>query len=123
MLKVEGGLCFIPAPIAVRLAPTPRITSIPGAPPELLGIALHDGMVVSVLAIGRAAAGMVICQHGGELLGIVGGEVVKTGLFDVVRDQPGVVEHDGVPATTLDVAALYNRVQLGARPARWGGAG
>src|ERR1700678_3554938 len=91
VLRVGGELRFVPAPVAMRVAPAPRLTSVPGAPPELAGIAVHEGAVVPVVAVGEARGDMVVCQHAGELVGIMGGEVVRTGTFDVAPDRPDVV--------------------------------
>ena len=121
MLRVDGALCFVPAAVALRVAPSPRVTAIPGAPPELLGVAPYDGMIVPVIAIGAARREMIVCQHAGEVVGLVGGEVVHTGCFDVVPGRLDVVEYEGQRAPTLDLAAIYGQVQASARPGRWAG--
>jgi hypothetical protein len=120
VLRVAGELRFLPAPLAVRVAPAPRLTAVPGAPPELAGIAVHEGTVLPVLAVGEARGEMVVCQHAGELVGIVGGEVVRTGTFDAAPERPELVMVEGQPVRPLDVATVYTRVQAGARPGRWG---
>jgi hypothetical protein len=120
VLRVAGELRFVPAPVAMRVAPAPRLTSVPGAPPELVGIAVHEGVVVPVVAVGEARGDMVVCQHAGELVGIIGGEVVRTGSFDVVADRPELVLVDGERARPLDIATVYARIQAGNRPGRWG---
>jgi hypothetical protein len=119
VLRVGEALWFVPASMAVHVAPTPRITPIPGAPDDLLGIALHQGAIVPVLAIGAERAEMVVCQHSGELVGVVGGRVVRSGSFDVVPDRPELVQFEGQQAPPLELAALYARVQAAAAsPAR-----
>jgi hypothetical protein len=85
-----------------------------------VGIAVHEGAVVPVVAVGEARGDMLVCQHAGELVGIIGGEVVRTGSFDVVADRPELVLVDGVRARPLDIAAVYARIQAGSRPGRWG---
>jgi hypothetical protein len=77
------------------------VEAVPGASPELLGIALHEGVVLPVLTVGTARDVMVICLHAGELVGLVGAEVVEAGTFDA----------DG-GAEPLDLAAVYARVRL-----------
>jgi hypothetical protein len=119
VLRVDGELRFVSVPLALRVAPAPRTTPVPGAPPELVGIGLHEGVVIPVITVGGARAEMVVCQHAGEVVGVVGGKVVRTGLFDVVPDRPDLVEVDGAVARPLDVAAFYARVQAGGRPGRW----
>jgi len=120
VLKIGEELRFLPASVAVRVAPSPRITSVPGGPAELVGIAVHEGMVVPVIAVGDARDEMVVCQHAGELLGIVGGRVVQSGTFDVVAGHPELVQVDAASVRPLDVGTLYARVQTGARSGRWG---
>src|SRR5580704_2280880 len=101
VLRVAGELRFVPTPVAMRVAPAPRLTSVPGAPPELVGIAVHEGTVVPVVAVGDVRGDMIVCQHAGELVGIIGGEVVRTGSFDVVPDRPDLVLVDGERARPL----------------------
>lgn len=120
VLRIGAELRFLPAAVALRVAPSPRITVVPGAPAELVGIAVHEGAVVPVIAVGEGRDEMVVCQHAGELLGIVGGRVERTGTFDVVTAHPDLVEVDGANVRPLDVGGLYARVQTGARSGRWG---
>jgi hypothetical protein len=121
VLRVDGALCFVPASVALRIAPAPRVTPVPGGPADLVGIATHGGTVVPVVSIGSARAEMIVCQHAGETVGLVGGEVVRTGVFDVVPDRPEMIAHDGFHVRPLDLATIYARVQSGARPGRWVG--
>jgi hypothetical protein len=111
VLRVDGGFRFLPASAVLRVASTPPITGVPGGPPGLLGIALHEGSMLPVVAIGPARHPMVVCQHSGELLGLVGVEVVRTGLFEVASDQPDAVEYEGRIAPPVDLTALYGTVQ------------
>jgi chemotaxis signal transduction protein len=118
VLRVDGELRFVPATVALSVAPSVRVTAVPGAPPDLLGIAMHEGAVVPVVAIGAARGEMVVCQHAGELVGLVGGEVVRTGRFDSVADRADMVLVDGERVRLLDLTAVYARVQTGGRPGR-----
>jgi hypothetical protein len=120
VLRVDAALYFVPASIALHVGPTPRVTAVPGGPAELVGVAIHEGTIVPVVSIGSARAEMVVCQHAGEILGVIGGQVVHTGLFDTVPQRPEIVLHEGRPVKPLDLAAVYARVQVSARPGRWG---
>jgi hypothetical protein len=120
VLKIGQDLRFLPASVALRVAPSPRITAVPGGPSELVGIAVHEGAVVPVISIGEARDEMVVCQHAGELVGLVGGQILQSGTFDVAPDHPDLVQVDGANVRPLDVAQLYARVQSGARSGRWG---
>jgi hypothetical protein len=46
VVRVDGALRFLPAAVALRVAPPPRVTPVPGAPSELLGITIHEGVIV-----------------------------------------------------------------------------
>jgi chemotaxis signal transduction protein len=120
LLRVDGVLRFVPAAVALRVAPPPRVTPVPGAPPELVGIAIHEGVIVPVLAIGAPRGEMIVCQHGGELLGLVGAEIVRTGSFDVAAARPDAILHQEQLVEPFDVAATYARVQSSVRHGRWG---
>jgi len=120
VLRVGPSLFFLPASAAVRVAPNPRVTPVPGGSPDLVGVAMHEGTIVPVVSLGPARAEMVVCQHAGEAVGLVGANVVRTGVFDVPAEAPENVDYEGTSVPPLDVAAVYARVQAGARPGRWG---
>ncbi len=119
LLRVDKALHFLPAASAVRIALTPELARVPGAPAELLGIAAHEGDIVPVVAIGQDRSNMVVCSYSGELLGIVGATVVGAGLFDAADGDD--VSFLGEPAKTLDLASIYARLKGGAWAERWGG--
>jgi chemotaxis signal transduction protein len=119
LLRVDKALHFLPAGSAVRIAQTPELARVPGAPAELLGIAAHEGDIVPVVAIGDDRSNMVVCSYSGELLGIVGATVIGAGLFDVLDTDE--VSFLGESAKTLDLASIYARLKGGAWAERWGG--
>lgn len=116
LLRVSGTLVYVAAADAVKLAPIPNITRVPGAPEGLLGVALHEGEVLPVVSIGGDRESMLVCAHAGALLGIVGGCVVGTGMFDSTPDGSSVRYGDET-ATVLDVASLCAKTS----PPSWGG--
>jgi chemotaxis signal transduction protein len=119
LVRVDDALAFVPASVALRVAPAPRVTPVPGAPAELLGVTAYEGIVLAVIAIGTLRREMIVCQHAGELVGLVGAEVVQTGAFDAVAGRSDLVEHRGERAQLVDVSAIYGRVQANVRPGRW----
>jgi hypothetical protein len=119
VLRVGGALRFVPAAAAVRIAPAPEATRVPGAPAELIGIALNEGVILPVVAIGPGRREMLVCQHGSDLLGLVGGEVVHAGIFEPAGDGTGGVICAGEIAEVLDIASAYAHVQ--ARQSRLAG--
>jgi CheW-like protein len=116
LLRVAETLVYVAAADAVKLAPIPHITRVPGAPEGLLGVALHEGEILPVVSIGSERESMLVCTHGGALLGIVGGSVVGTGMFDTTPDGSTVRCGDET-ATELDIASLCAKTS----PPSWGG--
>jgi len=141
LFRVAEQLHFLPATIAIKVLPMPGVARVPGAPAELVGVALVEGGMIPVVAIGdldarasrrpralsrspedaRPAAArpradnrpMLVCTYLGELVGLVGLEVVATGRFD--SSDPSNIEHAGVRATPFDVGAVFGRL----REHRW----
>jgi hypothetical protein len=132
LVRLNGVLHFVPASVALSITTVPEIARVPGAPETLLGAALHDGEVVPVIAIGDASGvdrpalragspseSMLICSYLGEKVALLGAAVVATGLYDADPEAPDAVRHDGETARTLDLAALYARVQGEGWAGRW----
>lgn len=119
------ALGFVPVDVASRLAALSAIVPVPGARPPVLGIALADGAVVTVLRVGVAAAPgyepddawpmpgagrAVICRLGGLEVALTGGTVLATGLFDAAPGGDGVLWR-GELVPVLDVRALYAQAE------------
>jgi hypothetical protein len=121
LLRLEDALWFVPASVALSLAPAPQVARVPGAPPALLGVALEDGEVLPVIALGPARGAMIVCSYLGEKIGIIGGEIVGTGLFDVDADAADAVRFGDERARSLDIASIYARVQGEGWAGRWRG--
>jgi hypothetical protein len=121
LLRIDGTLHFVPASVALAISPAPEITRVPGAPEQLLGVALHDGDVVPVIAIGAARGAMLVCSYLGEKLGFMGADIEGTGLYepDGDGDKRDAVRHRGESARSLDIATLYARVQGEGWAGRW----
>ena len=119
VLRVDGALHFVPASVAVAVAPQPQIARVPGAPEALLGVTLHDGDVVPVIAIGTAREAMLVCSYLGEKVGLMGGRIEATGLYEPDPEAADAVRHNGETARTLDLAAIYARIQGEGWAGRW----
>lgn len=139
LFRVAEQLYFLPATIASKVLPMPGVARVPGAPAELVGVALVEGEMVPVVAIGdldartsrrppsrpREGAGplaersrtdnrpMLVCTYLGERVGLVGLEIVATGRFD--SSDPSKIEHAGAHAALFDVGAVFSRL----REHRW----
>jgi purine-binding chemotaxis protein CheW len=119
VIRVEGALVFLPASVVREIAPVPQITRVPGAPTNLLGIALHGGELVPVIAVGASREAMIVCTCAGENVGLVGFLLVNAGVFEV--DDAKDVMFAGEAAKPLDLPSIYATVQAGRWSGRWGG--
>ena len=126
--------------MAVRVAEAPKIARLAGARAEVLGIALFEGALIPVVSLSAApvspggfappstaAPAMVVCQHDGERVGLMGLEVVASGTFapSPREGDEGVVLDDGRLVGAVDVGELYARLQgagAGLVPGCWSGA-
>lgn len=138
LLRFEGGgeatmLGFIPASVATRVAALGSPVPVPGAPPPVVGMALADGAVVTVLRLGEreleparyqpddawpvpGARRAVICRVGGVDVALTGGAVVATGVFDAAPDGGGILWR-GQMVPELDVRTMYAQAEA----ATWAG--
>ncbi len=110
MLDDGGHLYFVPAHVADRVAPMPDVARVPGTHADLIGIALYEGTILPVVAIGTARSSMLVISYLGEPIGIVGADVVSSGAFEAAGDGASV-RHDGRIAKPLDLAGIYARLQ------------
>lgn len=125
-----AGSFFLPASVAAKVLSVPEVARLPGGPEDLVGIALVDGEIIPVVAVGdfhlsgarRALAmaatrpdprPMLVCSYLGERVGLVGVEIVATGRF-VTTDDEHIV-HDGKRAAFFDLPGLFGRLAGG----RW----
>lgn len=133
---------FLPATIAVKVIPVPKMAEIPGSPPELRGVALVDGDMIPIVEVWGDYAppsteegnAMLVCVVLGEAVGLVGIEVIATGAFESIRTESEAEirvrvpprPHEDVEAADLivarpeeaaifDVGAVIGRVREG----RW----
>ncbi len=122
LMRVDGQPCFLPASAAVSIDPVPSIVRVPGAPPQMLGIATHEGEVLPVISIGEDRSVMVVCRFAGELLGLLGASVVGAGIFEAARQgSADCVLFLGETAKDIDLSQIYATLQGGAWAGRWGG--
>lgn len=118
VLRVQGDLFFLPASHVEEIVPLPQITKLPGAPDELLGIALHRDVVLPVIAIDRARASAIVCTLAGERIALAGAEIVATGVFDAGPGESVLV--GGQVAQPFDLRTPYTKVQAERWGGRWG---
>jgi chemotaxis signal transduction protein len=112
VFRVANELFFLPATVAQRIVPVPKMGRIPGAPPDLCGLALVDGEMIPVVAVAGPRTAMLVVQYLGERIGVVGVHVLATGRFETRHDH---VVHAGEHARLFDMSAVVARI----RDTRW----
>lgn len=98
VLSVRGQSHFLPALLVHSVQSCPRLSPVPGSS---LAMAWVGGKVIPVARIGDQGSHLVVCLAGGEIVGLSGVEVQKTGFFDASGDG---VSCDGQTIPPLDVA-------------------
>jgi hypothetical protein len=120
VVETDRGLAFVPAELARRIASIAGVAPVPGVVAPTLGIAVSEGQVLTVLSIGGPDVGrgrqtIVICDLAGEQVGLAGGRLVATGVFEADGDG---VRHDGRQVPAIDVRALYAHAEAAVWAAR-----
>ena len=130
VFRIADDRYFLPADIASKVLPMPGVARVPGGPVELVGVALVEGDMVPVVAVGeldgrgsrrpaspnRSRADnrpMLVCVVMGERVGLVGLEILASGVFEAAEPE-GVVHGEAV-VPVFDVAAVVARLREG----RW----
>lgn len=106
-----AALAFLPAQVARRVALASGAIALGGAPPLALGLALVEGRLLTLIAVGsvEARGPIVICERpdgGAFALGVL--SIVGTGVFDGGDDG---VRFEGGFAPRLDVVELLQRIE------------
>ena len=56
IFRIVDARYFLPASVASKVLPMPRVARVPGAPADLVGVALVEGEMIPVVAIGELDA-------------------------------------------------------------------
>lgn len=130
IFRIVDARYFLPASVASKVLPMPRVARVPGAPADLVGVALVEGEMIPVVAIGELDARgsrrppstsrpradnrpMLVCDVLGERVGLVGLEILATGFFPPA--EPEGVMHGDTAIPLFDVGAVVARLRQG----RW----
>ncbi len=100
IVRLRGELRFLSAHLVRRFVPPPTLSDVAGTG---LTMALVDGQVLAIIAVGPRGAALTVCEVGGELVGLLGADPEAVGFF--APDGSGV-EFRGRNAPELDVAEL-----------------
>jgi hypothetical protein len=113
LVRAGGELGFVPAATAravVRLPPVSPVASTP------LGMALVNGRVVPVVALGSPTGVLVVCELDDEPVGFSGLEVSEVGVFPA-NERGVVVGEHSVPE--LDLLGAWRSLEPALAPP-WG---
>jgi hypothetical protein len=100
IVRLNGELRFLSAHSVKRFVLPPTLSDVAGTG---LTMALVDGQVLAIIAVGPRGSALTICDVGGELVGLLGADPEAVGFFEA--DGAGVAFH-GQRAPALDVAEL-----------------
>jgi hypothetical protein len=78
LVKAGGELGFVPAHTVRSVVPLPPLSPVASTPLEM---ALVNGRVVPVVALGSPTGVLVVCELDDEAVGFSGLEVSEVGLF------------------------------------------
>jgi hypothetical protein len=100
IVRLKGEPRFLSAHLVRRFVPPPTLSDVAGTG---LTMALVDGQVLAIIAVGPRGSALTVCEVGGELVGLLGADPEAVGFFE----PNGVgVSFQGQTAPDLDVAEL-----------------
>ena len=100
IVRLSGELRFLPAQSVRRFVPPPTLSDVAGTG---LTMALVDGQVLAIIAVGPRGIALTVCEVGGDLVGLLGADPEAVGFFEA--DGEGV-SFRGRPTPALDVAEV-----------------
>ena len=100
IVRLGGQLRFLSAHSVRRFVPPPTLSDVAGTG---LTMALVDGQVLAIIAVGPRGSALTVCEVGGELVGLLGADPEAVGFFEA---DGAFVSFHGQPAQALDVAEL-----------------
>jgi hypothetical protein len=100
IVKMADELRFLPAQAVRRFVPAPPLSDVSGT---ALTMALVDGQVLAIIAVGPRGAALTVCEVGGEQVGLIGADPLEVGFFET---HGSGVAFRGLRVNALDVAEL-----------------
>jgi hypothetical protein len=100
LVRAGGELGFVPASTAKSVVPLPPVSPVASTP---LSMALVNGRVVPVVALGSPTSVLVLCELDDEPVGFSGLEVGSVGSFEAT-ERGVVVDGRAVPELDLEGA-------------------
>ena len=100
IVRLKGEPRFLSAHLVRRFVPPPTLSDVAGTG---LTMALVDGQVLAIIAVGPRGSALTVCEVGGELVGLLGADPEAVGFFE---SNGAGVSFQGQAAPDLDVAEL-----------------
>jgi hypothetical protein len=100
IVRLKGEPRFLSAHLVRRFVPPPTLSDVAGTG---LTMALVDGQVLAIIAVGPRGSALTVCEVGGELVGLLGADPEAVGFFE---SNGAGVSFEGQAAPDLDVAEL-----------------
>ncbi len=107
MLKVRGVVHFLPASVATAVVGEVELSEIPACRAKMTLVA---GQIVPVWTLDDASPNMVLCEVGGERVGLAGLRLLRSGIFDESTDP------EACAAPELDVTSLIRALKAECKP-------
>lgn len=100
VVRIESELRFLPADLLRGFVPPPQVSEVAGTG---LKMALVNGQVLAIIALGPGGSALTVCEVAGELLGLLGAEPQAAGVFEAAGSG---VRFRGERVIALDVTEL-----------------
>jgi hypothetical protein len=113
LVKAGGELGFLPATTARSVVPLPPLSPVASTP---LQMALVNGRIVPVVALGSPTGVLVVCELDEDVVGFSGLDVSEVGEFTAI--ERGVVV-DGRVVPELDLLGAWRSLEPALEP-QWG---
>ena len=107
IVRLRGERRFLAAHLVRRFVPPPTLSDVAGTG---LTMALVDGQVLAIIAVGPRGSALTVCEVGGELVGLLGADPEAVGFFET---SPEGVSFQGKSAPDLDLAELVRKSARG----------
>lgn len=114
VFRVEGRMQFLPALVVTRIGPIPAIGRVPGAPPELAGMAQTENEILPIVDLREKSADtgvLLVCSYMAETLGVLVAEVIAVSHYEVDPEAQDAILVGDARARALDLGKICARLQ------------
>jgi chemotaxis signal transduction protein len=105
---------FLPALVVTRIGPIPPLGRVPGAPPELAGMAQTENEILPVVDLrdkSITSGVLLVCSYMTETLGVIVGEVIGVSHYEIDPEAQDSILVGDARVRALDLGKIYARLQ------------